>query len=164
MGITVVALLLALVLLYLFASIKIVRQGYQYTIEHFGRFTTVARPGFNFYPAFFYRVGRRVNMMEQVIDIPGQEIITRDNAMVSTDGVVFFQVLDPAKAAYEVSDLLVALQQLTTTNLRTVMGSMDLDETLSKRDEINARLLAVVDYSTNSWGVKIMLVEIKDIS
>ena len=163
MGLIVVALALALVLLYLFSSIKIVRQGYQYTIEHFGRFTSVARPGFNFYPAFFYRVGRKVNMMEQVIDIPGQEIITRDNAMVSTDGVVFFQVLDPAKAAYEVSDMFVALQQITTTNLRTVMGSMDLDETLSKRDEINARLLNVVDHATNPWGIKITRVEIKDI-
>ncbi|WP_315760624.1 SPFH domain-containing protein [Sphingomonas sp. Y38-1Y] len=159
----VLGLIVLLVVVYLFASIKIVRQGYQYTIEHFGRFTSVARPGFNFYPAFFYRVGRRVNMMEQVIDIPGQEIITRDNAMVSTDGVVFFQVLDPAKAAYEVSDMFVALQQITTTNLRTVMGSMDLDETLSKRDEINARLLSVVDHATNPWGVKITRVEIKDI-
>ncbi len=157
------AMLVLVALAYLFASIKIVRQGYQYTIEHFGRFTSVAKPGFNFYPAFFYRVGRRVNMMEQVIDIPGQEIITRDNAMVSTDGVVFFQVLDPAKAAYEVSDMFVALQQITTTNLRTVMGSMDLDETLSKRDEINARLLSVVDHATNPWGIKITRVEIKDI-
>ena len=163
MGLIAAALALVLVLFYLMTSIKIVRQGYQYTIEHFGRFTTVARPGFNFYPAFFYRVGRRVNMMEQVIDIPGQEIITKDNAMISTDGVVFFQVLDSAKAAYEVSDLYTALLQLTTTNLRTVMGSMDLDETLSKRDEINARLLSVVDHATTPWGVKITRVEIKDI-
>ena len=163
MALTAATLILALVLFYLMASIKIVRQGYQYTIEHFGRYTTTASPGFNFYPAFFYRVGRRVNMMEQVIDIPGQEIITKDNAMISTDGVVFFQVLDAAKAAYEVSDMHTALLQLTTTNLRTVMGSMDLDETLSKRDEINARLLAVVDHATTPWGVKITRVEIKDI-
>ncbi len=163
MALTAATLILALVLFYLMASIKIVRQGYQYTIEHFGRYTTTASPGFNFYPAFFYRVGRRVNMMEQVIDIPGQEIITKDNAMISTDGVVFFQVLDAAKAAYEVSDMHVALLQLTTTNLRTVMGSMDLDETLSKRDEINARLLSVVDHATTPWGVKITRVEIKDI-
>ena len=158
-----VIVIVALAVLTLFASVKTVSQGYNWTVERFGRYTNTLQPGLNLIVPFFDRIGRKMNMMEQAIDIPQQDVITKDNATVTVDGLAFFQVIDAAKASYEIAYLDQAIVKLTMTNIRSVMGGMDLDQMLSHRDDINEKLLRVVDAAVSPWGVKVNRIEIKDI-